>query len=191
MVASIFRPWSIFNPYGDKMKKPCYSLGDGIKVSRYEFDDRCNLLFEATRLLHTHDINEKRRLGDGESLGKPSASSIVPEGSLDTAEVTNQKYQINSWLLEVLKNSTTTRIIVFHTMTHGVNCSDMDTWLEKVLEFWETDEAATKVDEPDNLSDGAVDSRGSPEARSVTNHEHAEPFGISKGWRPYHASSAP
>ena len=191
MVASIFRPRSIFNPYGDNMKKPCYSLGDGIKVSRYEFDDRCVSFFAATRLLHTHDTNEKRGLGDGESLGKPSASSIVPEGCLDTAEITNQRNQINSWLLKILTVSTTTRIIVFHTMTHGVNCLDMDTWLEKVLEFWETDEAATKVDEPDNSSDGAVDSRGSPEVRSVTNYEHTEPLDISEGWRPYHASSAP
>ena len=189
MVASIFHPWSIFNPYGNNIKKPCYSLGDGIKVSRYEFDDRCDSLFEATRLLHTHDANEKPGLGKDESRGKPSASFIVPEGSLDTAKVTNQRDQINSWLLEILKNSTTTRIIVFRTMTHCVNYSDMDTWLEKVLEFWETDEAATKLDEPDNLSDGAVDSRGSPEARSVTNHEDTEPLGLSEGWRPYHASS--
>lgn len=47
MVASIFRPWSFFNSYGDEISKLCYSLGDGIKVSRYEFDDRCDSLFQA------------------------------------------------------------------------------------------------------------------------------------------------
>lgn len=75
---------------------------------------------------------------------------------------------------------------MFHTMKkHGVDLSDMCTWLGKVLEFWEMDEAATKVDEPDDLSDGAVDSRGSPEIQNVTNQEDSKQLGMPRGWRPY------
>ena len=55
----------------------------------------------------------------------------------------------------------------------------MNTWLEKVLEFWESDEAATRVDEPANHSEGALDSRGSPEIRNLVAYENGTvPHGI-------------
>ncbi len=57
---------------------------------------------------------------------------------------------------------------MFHTMKeHTVHFSDKHTWLEKVLNFWDLDEAATRADEPGNFSDGAVDSRGSHEILDV------------------------
>ncbi len=168
MVASVFRPWSLFNIYGDDIRKPCHSLGDGIKVSRYEFDDRCDSLFEATSLLLTHNTNDKSGLGDAGLPRTSSATPILPKGPLDGAEATKERSRINSWLQEILKSSSTTKIIMFHTMKeHTVHFSDMHTWLENVLKFWDLDEAATRVDEPGSFSDGAVDSRGSHEIPDV------------------------
>ncbi|KAL9064400.1 MAG: hypothetical protein Q9161_008912 [Pseudevernia consocians] len=170
MVASIFRPWSLFNIHGDDQKKFCHSLGDGINVSRYEFDDHCDSHLEATRLPRTENTSKEPGLGEAELLRKSSATSVFPKHTLDRAEVTKERSRINSWLQGMLKSSPTTKIIMFHTMKeHGVHLSDMYTWLEKVLEVWDLDEAATKVDEPENPSDGAVDSRGSPEVRDVAN----------------------
>ena len=172
MVASIFRPWSLFNIHGDDQKKSCHSLGDGIKVSRYEFDDHCDSHYEATRLPRTENTSKEPGLGEVELLRKSAATSIFPKDTLDRAEVTKERSRINSWLQGILKSSPTTKIIMFHTMKeHGVHCSNIDmyTWLEKVLDFWDLDEAATMVDEPENPSDGAVDSRGSPEVRDVAN----------------------
>ena len=191
MVASIFRPWSFFNPYGDEINKLCYSLGDGIKVSRYEFDDRFDSLFEAARLLRTHDTTESPGLSGAKLIAKSSVVSRFSKGSLDGTEVTKRSSRINSWLQEILESSSTTKIIMFHTMkNHGVDFSDMYTWVEKVLEFWEMDEAATKVDEPDGLSDGAVDSRGSRgslEIWEAINHD-ARQVSRPQGCRPYFTS---
>lgn len=191
MVASVFSPRSISNDYGGEIRQPSYSLGDGIKVSRYEFEGHYDSPFHATRLRRTNDLSGKPGPDGADALGKSSATSVLPKGPSNTAEVTDGRNQINSWLREILQHSSTARIILFHTMKHGVNFSSMYTWLEKALEFWESDEAATKVDEPDSLSDGAVDSRGSPEIRDVTNHETPEQLGKSQGWKPYRASSAP
>ncbi|KAF6218298.1 hypothetical protein HO133_005644 [Letharia lupina] len=177
MVASVFSPRSISNDYGGEIRQPSYSLGDGIKVSRYEFEGRCDSFLHATRLRRTNDLSGKPGPDGADALGKSSATSVLPKGPSYTAEVTNGRNQINSWLREILQHSSTARIILFYTMKHGVNFSSMYTWLEKALEFWESDEAATKVDEPDSLSDGAVDSRGSPENRDVTNHETAKQLG--------------
>ena len=41
-----------------------------------------------------------------------------------------------------------------------------------MLEFWELDEAATRLNDLEGCSDGAVDSRGSPEIRGVENGEN-------------------
>lgn len=186
MVATIFRPWSFFNPYGNEINKLCYSLGDGIKVSRYELDDRFDSLFGSTRLLRTQETNESPGLSNANLIAKSSAVSVLPKGSLDGAEAMKRSSRVNSWLQEILKSSSTTQIIMFHMMKkHGVDVPDLYTWLEKVLEFWEMDEAATKVDEPDDLSDGAVDSRGSFEIRDVSDHEDAKQLGMPQGWRPY------
>ena len=164
VVASVFCPWSSFNIYCDDTRKPCHSPGDGIRSSEYEFDNRCGPIFAVSRFLRTHDTNTKPGVKDAVLLRTSSATPILPNMPLDEAEVTKERSRINSWLLEILKSSFTTNIIMFHTMNeHTVHFSDMHTWVENVLKFWDLDEAATRVDEPGSFSDGAVDSRGSHE----------------------------
>ena len=182
MASSFFRPDSCFkNP-----KMPCYSLGDGIKVSRYEFDGLCDSLLEATRLLRTDDTNNNPELNDGKLREKSSATSDFLKGSLDRAEMPKERNRINSWLQEILESSSTAKIIMFHmTKQLGVKFSDIYTWLEKVLEFWELDEAATRLDDLEDYSDGAVDSRGSLEIPDVENGENAEQLRMPLGWRPH------
>lgn len=178
MVASIFHPWSSFNHYGDDKRKQCYSLGDGIKVSRYEFDARCDSLFKATRLLRAHDTNKKPGLDVLKHLGQSSANNVLPRRPVDSMEATSARNRINMWLQEFLQKSLTHRIIMFHEMKKlGLAFPDLYTWLEMVLEFWDLDEVATTADEPDNSSDGALDSRGSPEIR--TSHMNAGLLGLS------------
>ena len=90
-----------------------------------------------------------------------------------SSKAVNENKRINSWLQQILTSSSTTRTILFHTVkTADLFFSNMNTWLEKVLEFWESDEAANKVDEPENHSEGALDSRGSPEIRNVIAYEN-------------------
>ena len=45
--------------------------------------------------------------------------------------------------------------------TDAPQMPDMQKWLEKVLEYWGKDEAATGIDEPYGTSDGTLDSRDS------------------------------
>ena len=154
MIASGVRLWSISNHCAGDMKKPCYSLGNGIKVSRYEFDNRNGLAFGASSSLHPHDRTEEPALGN--------------------AEVAKGRNRINAWLREVLISSTSMKVIVYHTIgKHSNHSPNMSTWLETTLGLWDLDEAAEKIDGPDNYSDGALDSRGSPEIRNVTDHECA------------------
>lgn len=182
MAASIFRPWSSSNQYRDGVPRPSYSMGDGLKVSRYEFDDRCDLLFETTRLLRTPETKKRAGPVEAELLRKSSLNSILPRGPQHTAEAFKERSRINSWLKGILKSSSLFKVIMFHTAEkYGVDFSDIYTWLERVLEFWEVDEAATKVDDLDSLSDGAVDSRGSPEVRNITNFGISEQCGIPQG----------
>lgn len=171
MVSSFFRPDSYFR----NSTMPCYSLGDGIKVSRYEFNGLCDSLLEATRLLRTDDTNNNSELNDEKFGEKSSATSGFLKGSLNRAQIPKEGSRINSWLQEILESSFTTKIIMFHTTKQlGVKFSDMHTWLEKVLEFWELDEAASRLDGLESCSDGAVDSRSSPEVRDVESGENAK-----------------
>ena len=147
MMASAVRLWSISNHCAGDMKKPCYSLGDGIKVSRYEFASRNGLAFGASSFLHAHNTTEEPALGN--------------------AEVVRERSRINAWLREVLMSSTTIKVIVYHTLgKDSIHSPNMNTWLETTLGLWDLDEAAKEIDGPDNYSDGALDSRGSPEIRS-------------------------
>lgn len=166
MVASIFRPWSFLNHSGDDITRSCYSLGDGIKVSGCELVDRCHSCSKAPKVLPAYDTNKHTGLDGAGLLPKSSPTAVLPKGPLDSYKIMKERNPINSWLHQILNDSSTTRIIMFHTMKkHGVNFSNMYTWLGRVLDFWDLDEAARKVHEPDNSSDGAVDSRGSPEIR--------------------------
>ena len=143
------RSWSLCSTY-DTLS---YSLGDGVKVYGYEFDEES---------VHGSDISKKPRSGDAELQGTSSAACGFPKESLHMAEGTNVKSRINSWLREILQDSPSVKIIIFHKMGHqSLNFSDLHVWLEKVLEFWDLDEDTPIIDEADNLSDGAVDSRGS------------------------------
>ena len=154
MIASAVRLWSISNHCAGDMKKPCYSLGDGIKVSRYEFATRNGSAFGPSSFLHAHNRTD--------------------EPALRNAEVAKERNQINAWLREVLMSSTTINVIVYHTIgKDSIHSPNMNTWLESTLGLWDLDEAAKKIDGPDNYSDGALDSRGSPEIRNVTDHESA------------------
>ena len=181
MIASAVRLWSISNHCAGGMKKPCYSLGDGVNVSRYEFDGRHGLSYGASRLLHAYDRTEEPALGDGETLGTTLATSISPSKPLGNAEVAKERNRINAWLREIFMSSSTIKVIVYHTIgknsTHSPN---MNIWLETALEFWELDEAATKLDGPDNYSDGALDSRGSPEIPNITDHESTRQIHMSQ-----------
>lgn len=174
MIASAVRLWSMSNHCAGGMKKPCYSLGDGVKVSRYEFDGRHSLACGASRLLDAYDRTEEPALDDGEELGKPFTTSISASKPLGNAEVAKEGNRINAWLRDILISSFTIKVIVYHTIgKDSIHSPNMNTWLETTLELWELDEAAKKKDGPDNYSDGALDSRGSAEIRNVTDHESA------------------
>ena len=158
----------------------------------YEFDGLCDSFLETTRLLRTDDTNKKPELIDEKLPEKSLTTSGFPMEPLDRAEISKERSRINSWLQEILKSSSTTSIIIFYMLDkHGVNSPDMYTWLENVLELWDFDEAATKLDEPESHSDGAVDSRDSPEIQDVENRETAKQLRMPLGWRPHRASSAP
>ena len=75
MVSSFFRPDSCFR----NSKMPCYSLGDGIKVSRYELDGLCDSLLEATRLLRTDDTSNNPELNNGNLQEKSSSRAEIPK----------------------------------------------------------------------------------------------------------------
>ena len=159
--ASAVRLWSISNHCADDMKKPCYSLGDGISVSRYEFASRNGFAFEVPGLLSAHYRTEEPALGD--------------------AEIAKERNRINAWLREVLMNSTTMYVIVYNTMgKDSIHSPDLTTWLDNTLEVWDLDEAATTIEWPDNYSDGALDSRGSPEIRNVTDYESARQIHLAQ-----------
>lgn len=172
IVSSFFRPSSSVR----RSEKQYYSLGDGIKVSRYEFDSLCDSFVEATSIVPTNGTNMEHEIDN----------AILPNNSsLSNPEIPKERSRINSWLQEILKSSSTTKTIMFHaTSQHGVNSSDMYTWLEKVLEFWEFDEAATRLDNLESCSDGAIDSRGSPEIQKVESEENAEQLRMPLGWKP-------
>lgn len=161
LVASAVRLWSISNHCAGDMKKPYYSLGDGIKVSRYEFASRNGLAFGASSFLHAHKRKEEPALGN--------------------AEVARERNRINAWLREVLMSSITIKAIVYHTIgKDSIHSPNMNTWLETTLRLWDLDEAAKEMDGPDNYSDGALDSRGSPEIRNITDHKSATDFHMSQ-----------
>ena len=174
LIASPGRLWSISNQCASGIEKPCFSLGDGIRISRYEFDGRHDLACGASSLLHTYDRTKKPALGDGEELGKPLTTSISASKPLGNAEVAKERNRINAWLRDILISSFTIKVIVYHTIgKENTRSLNMDTWLETTLGLWELDEAAKKTDEQDNYSDGALDSRGSAEIRNATDHESA------------------
>ena len=154
MIASAVGLWSISNHCAGVIRKPCYSLGDGIKVSRYEFATRNGLTFGPSSFLHAHNRTEEPALGN--------------------AEVAKEQNRINAWLREILITSSTIRVIVYHSIgKHSIHSPTMNSWLETTLALWDLDEAAKKIDGPDDYSDGALDSRGSPEVRNVTDHGSA------------------
>ena len=139
------RPWSLSNDM------PFYSVGDGIRFYGYEFDKG---------YLRGSDMGTNPGSGGREILGMSSAACA--RKSLNGVEGTNLKSRINSWLRDILLESFTLKIILFRSVGHqSRKFSDLYVWLEEVLELWDLDEAGTIIDEADNLSDGAVDSRGS------------------------------
>ena len=143
MIASTSHPRSSINCVGDDMTMPCFSSRDSNEFS----------------------TDKKPHLA-------PLTADSLTRLMVTSSKAVNENKRINSWLQQILTNSSTTRTILFHTLkTADLLFSNMSTWLEKVLEFWESDEAATKVDEPENLSEGALDSRGSPEIRNAIAYE--------------------
>ena len=118
------------NQSGDVTNEARDSLGDGIRVSRYGFDDRYDSLFEAIRIPLIYDTNNNPRLGGTNFLPKSSPSSFALEGPLNRVEMTKERIRMNPWLLDILKSSFTTKIIMFHKMKKlGDNSSDVYTWL--------------------------------------------------------------
>lgn len=80
----------------------------------------------------------------------------------------SRRERINLWLYEILRESHTTRVIMRDlTMDRHAYVLGMRIWLEEVLKAWDVDEAAAGVEQPYDLSDGAVDSRDSLEVLEV------------------------
>lgn len=76
----------------------------------------------------------------------------------------NQRDWINSWLYRNLLESCTTILIMGNLTGNNVPYgSGTQSWIQQVVKVWNTDEAAMGADHPDDISDGAIDSRDSLE----------------------------